>query len=229
MFKLFLDPGHGGRDPGATGNGLKEKDITLRIARQIRTLLVNNYQNVSVKMSRTGDSYPTLVSRTNAANAWNADFFLSIHINSGNGEGFESYIYPDSGSPTTKYQRTIHQEVIKRSDLKNRGIKEADLHVLRESRMPALLTENGFIDRASDAAKMKKNSWIEDVAQGHVNGLAKAFGLVRKNSVTYHKVAKGDTVYSLSKEYHTSVQKIKEWNNLDNDYTIYVGERLRVK
>ncbi|GER66740.1 sporulation-specific N-acetylmuramoyl-L-alanine amidase [Weizmannia acidilactici] len=229
MFKLFLDPGHGGKDPGATGNGLEEKDITLVIGKKIRTILTNDYENVSVKMSRTTDTFISLEDRTDTANSWGADYFLSIHINSGAGTGFESYVYPDVCSPTTTYQKTIHQEVLKLNDLQDRGRKEADLHVLRESRMPALLTENGFIDRASDAAKMKQNSWIEDVAQGHVNGLAKAFGLKKKSGATYQKVVKGDTVYSLSKEYGSSIQQIKEWNNLDDDYTIYVGERLRVK
>lgn len=90
--------------------------------------------------------------------------------------------------------------------------------------MPALLTENGFIDTASDAKKMKQSSWIEDVAQGHVNGLAKAFGLKKKSGATYHKVVKGDTVYALSKAYGSTIKEIKKWNNLDDDYTIRVGK-----
>lgn len=229
LFKLFLDPGHGGKDPGAEGNGLEEKDITLEIAKQIQDILTNHYQNVSVKMSRTTDKFVSLEERTDAANSWGATFFLSIHINSGNGTGFESYIYPKSGSATATYQKTIHQEVVKLNDLKDRGRKTADFHVLRESIMPALLTENGFIDTASDAKKMKKNSWIEEVAQGHVNGLAKAFELKKKSGATYHKVVKGDTVYALSKEYGSTIKEIKKWNNLDDDYTIRVGERLRVK
>lgn len=229
LFKLFLDPGHGGKDPGAVGNGMEEKDITLAIAKQIHDILTNHYRNVSVKMSRTTDKFVSLKERTDAANSWGATFFLSIHINSGNGTGFESYIYPEAGITTETYQKTIHQEVLKLNDLKDRGRKTADFHVLRESIMPALLTENGFIDTASDAKKMKQSSWIEDVAQGHVNGLAKAFGLKKKSGATYHKVVKGDTVYALSKAYGSTIKEIKKWNNLDDDYTIRVGERLRVK
>jgi len=90
LFKLFLDPGHGGKDPGAEGNGLEEKDITLEIAKQIQDILTNHYQNVSVKMSRTTDKFVSLEERTDAANSWGATFFLSIHINSGNGTGFEA-------------------------------------------------------------------------------------------------------------------------------------------
>ena len=85
MVKVFLDPGHGGSDPGAVGNGIQEKNITLQIATQIRDILLDEYENVSIKMSRTGDQTVSLNERTNGANNWNADFYLSVHINSGGG------------------------------------------------------------------------------------------------------------------------------------------------
>lgn len=145
MFKLFLDPGHGGKDSGATGNGLMEKNITLKICQLIRDRLQNDYEGIAILMSRSGDSYPTLTARTEKANAWGADFYLSVHVNSGGATGFESFIYPGVGQPTTSYQNTIHQEIIKATGFYDRGKKQGDFHVLRESRMPALLTENGFL------------------------------------------------------------------------------------
>ncbi|GIN38441.1 N-acetylmuramoyl-L-alanine amidase [Heyndrickxia oleronia] len=229
MFKLFLDPGHGGSDPGAVGNGIREKDITLKIATKIRDFLLNEYSNVSVLMSRTGDTYPTLSDRTNAANSWGANYFLSIHINAGGGTGFESFVYPGVGTPTTTYQSAIHSEIMKLNQLSDRGKKQSNLHVLRESNMPALLTENGFIDNANDAAKMKSDSWITNVARGNVNGLAKAFNLQKKSGATYHTVVAGDTVYSLSRQYGSTIQQIRDWNGLDANYTIYVGQVLRVR
>ncbi|MCM3454392.1 N-acetylmuramoyl-L-alanine amidase [Heyndrickxia oleronia] len=229
MFKLFLDPGHGGSDPGAVGNGIREKDITLKIATKIRDFLLNEYSNVSVLMSRTGDTYPTLSDRTNAANSWGANYFLSIHINAGGGTGFESFVYPGVGTPTTTYQSTIHSEIMKLNQLSDRGKKQSNLHVLRESNMPALLTENGFIDNVNDATKMKSDSWITNVARGHVNGLAKAFNLQKKSGAVYHTVVAGDTVYSLSRQYGCTIQQIRDWNGLDANYTIYVGQVLRVK
>lgn len=228
-MKLFLDPGHGGNDPGAASNGLQEKNLTLAIALEIRDILQNEYENVSIKMSRTKDEAVSLSERTNAANNWGATYYLSIHINAGGGTGFESYIYPGVGSPTTKYQTAIHNEVIKLNQLKNRGEKQANFHVLRESNMPALLTENGFIDSDKDAEKMKSSEWIKKVATGHVNGIAKAFQLKKKDTAVYHTVVKGDTVYSLSKEYSSTIEQIKNWNKLDANYTIYVGQKLRVK
>jgi N-acetylmuramoyl-L-alanine amidase len=181
MVKIFIDPGHGGSDPGAQGYGLQEKNITLQIATRVRDILLQEYKNVSVQMSRTGDQTVSLNSRTNAANQWGADFYLSIHINSGGGNGFESYVYSNVGKSTLTYQNDIHREIAKLVDLQDRGAKRADLHVLRESKMDALLTENGFIDHPSDAGKLNSTSFLDLLARGHVNGLVAAFSLSRKN------------------------------------------------
>lgn len=184
MVKIFIDPGHGGTDPGATANGLQEKNLTLAIAKNIQQILQNEYEGVSTKMSRTGDQTVSLKARTDAANSWGANFYLSIHINAGGGTGFESYIYPNSKAPTTTYQQVIHDNVLRQVDFRDRGQKQANFHVLRESRMPALLTENGFIDNSTDASKLKDASFIQKIARGHVKGLEAAFGLKRKSSGT---------------------------------------------
>lgn len=180
-MKLYLDPGHGGDDSGATGNGLLEKDIVLDIALKIRDLLLNNYQNVEVNMSRESDVSRTLWQRTNEANAWGADYFLSIHCNAFNGsaQGYEDFIHSSlsGSSQTAVYQNIMHDEITKVNQLTNRGKKKANFHVLRETTMSALLTENGFIDHAGDAALISDPSWRQQVAQGHVNGLARAFNL----------------------------------------------------
>ncbi|MCM3586546.1 N-acetylmuramoyl-L-alanine amidase [Mesobacillus maritimus] len=185
-MKIYLDPGHGGSDSGAQGNGLQEKDITLDIALRIRSILTNQYENVQIRMSRTGDSTKSLNQRTNEANAWGADFYLSIHCNAFNrtARGYEDYIHSSlsNSSRTARYRDIIHAEVIKLNQLPNRGKKKADYHVLRESSMDALLTENGFIDNAQDAALMKQSSWRQKVAQAHANGIAKAFNLKHKES-----------------------------------------------
>jgi N-acetylmuramoyl-L-alanine amidase len=183
-MKLYLDPGHGGQDPGAQGHGLDEKDLTLAIALKIRSILQTDYENIDVKMSRSSDTTKSLDQRSSEANAWGADFFLAIHINSGpsTAQGYEDFIYSglSNSTKTAQYQDIIHAEVKKVNQLQDRGQKKANFHVLRESNMPALLTENGFISSDHDAALLKQSSWIQKVAQGHVNGIAKAFGLKRK-------------------------------------------------
>jgi len=185
MVKVFIDPGHGGTDSGAVGNGLQEKNITLQIATSLRDILLNEYEDVSVMLSRTSDQTVSLSERTDAANNWGADYYLSIHINSGGGTGFESYIYPGVGSPTTTYQNIIHEEVLKVVDFADRGEKTADFFVLRNSKMPALLTENGFVDNTNDAAKLKNTSFLTTIARGHANGLARAFNLTKKPTALY--------------------------------------------
>lgn len=183
-MKIYLDPGHGGTDPGAQGNGLNEKDVTLSIALKLRDILINEYHNVEVRMSRTGDITKSLGQRTSDANAWGADYYLSIHINSASpaANGYEDFIYNglSDSSSAARYQAIIHEEVIKVNELADRGRKKANFHVLRESKMPAMLSENGFISNAHDSALMKQEAWLQKVARGHANGLARAFNLQRK-------------------------------------------------
>jgi len=82
MVKIYIDPGHGGNDPGAVANGLREKDLTLKIGLKLRDYL-SGYENVQIRMSRTTDKTVSLSERTNDANKWGADLFVSIHINAG--------------------------------------------------------------------------------------------------------------------------------------------------
>lgn len=184
MVKIFIDAGHGGTDPGAVANGLKEKDLTLKIAKKIRDML-NEYENVSVKLSREGDQTLTLKQRTDAANAWKADYLISVHINAGGGTGFESFTYNGkySGKQETNRKRTIlHTEILQAlgSGIRNRGEKEANFHMVRESSMESVLTENLFIDTKADADKLKQDAFLTQVAKGHVNGLVRIFNLSKK-------------------------------------------------
>jgi len=183
--KIFIDPGHGGSDPGASANGLREKDLTLAIAKECNRVLNEEYEGVQTKMSRTGDTYPSLSARAKAANDWGADYFVSIHINAGGGTGFESYIYNGSVSSKTKeYQKKVHQVIAAGDGWADRGMKRANFHVLRETRMSALLTENGFIDRKEDAAKLKDPAFLKKLGRLHAEGIAKALGLKKKSTST---------------------------------------------
>ncbi|WP_101845073.1 N-acetylmuramoyl-L-alanine amidase [Halobacillus sp. Marseille-P3879] len=190
MFKLYLDPGHGGSDPGATAHGLEEKNLNLDIALEIRNMLRDEYTGVEVRMSRSTDVFVSLAARTNDANTWGADYFLSVHINAFNGSarGYEDYIHTSlaDSSVTARYQEIMHEEITALNELPDRGMKKANFHVLRESAMPALLTENGFIDNDRDAVKLRDPLWRHKVARGHVNGLARAFNLKKKADI--HRV-----------------------------------------
>lgn len=185
MVKIFIDPGHGGSDSGATGHGLLEKNLTLTISLKLRDILGNDYTGHSLKLSRTTDQTVSLNARTNAANQWGADYLLSIHINAGGGTGFESYIYNGNyggKSETNRLRGYIHDSVRDETGLNDRGKKEANLHMVRESSMPATLTENGFIDNQNDANLLKTDAFLTKVARGHAKGLAKALGLNEKEN-----------------------------------------------
>lgn len=185
MTKIFIDPGHGGTDTGASDFGLQEKDLTLKIALKLRDVLNAEYTGHSIKMSRTTDKTVSLNERTNMANGWGADYLQSIHINAGGGSGFESYIYNGSfnGKERTEQLRhEVHQGVLGRTDFYDRGKQEANFHMLRESSMASSLTENGFIDYKDDADKLKTDAFLSRIAHGHAKGLAKALNLKKKDS-----------------------------------------------
>lgn len=182
-MRVFINPGHGGKDPGAVGNGLREKDIVLKIAQKMVDQLKN--YDVEVKMFRSDDTYYTLEQICNEANRWNADLFVSIHVNAGGGTGFESYIYSglSNNSTTAKYRQVIHEEIMKKiPNVRDRGKKKANFYVLGNTKMPAILTENLFIDNKTDATKLKSDAFLTDVATGHVNGIVKALKLQKKQA-----------------------------------------------
>ncbi|MCM3567834.1 N-acetylmuramoyl-L-alanine amidase [Neobacillus mesonae] len=184
MVKLFLDAGHGGKDSGAVGLGLKEKDLTLKIVKKIGVLL-GDYDDVQVLYSRTGDTYPTLSERAAMANKAKADYFVSVHINATpSGTGFETFAYNSVSSKTVAYQNVMHGEIKKAmGNVRDRGKKRGNLAVLRETCMPAILTENLFIDNPGDNKLLKQDSFLDKVAQGHVNGFVKMLGLKKKATV----------------------------------------------
>jgi len=176
-MKIVIDPGHGGKDSGAVGNGLREKDITLDIALKLRDKLAA-YADVS--LTRGGDSFITLADRAAVANSIGADCFVSIHVNAGGSTGFESYIYTKGLRRSRELQKTVHNEVAAfymAQGLPDRGMKQANFAVLRETTMPAVLLENLFIDTDSDAVKLKDPAFRDKAAGAIASGVVKAFNL----------------------------------------------------
>lgn len=232
MVKVFIDAGHGGSDTGAVGYGLQEKVLTLTIAKKIESLL-KNYEGVSTKMSRTSDKTLSLTQRTNAANEWGADFFLSVHINAGGGTGYEDYRYSTLSRDglTGKQQSTIHNTVmdkIKSYGVFDRGVKSADFHVLRESDMSAILSENLFIDTKKDADLLKQEAFLNALAAGHAEGIAKAFNLKKKASETY-KIQKGDTFWGIEEEKGIKHGTLQKLNPSVNPTSLNIGQTIRIK
>lgn len=156
--KIFVDPGHGGTDSGAVGpTGLKEKDVNLRVATVLRNSLVE-YGGATVLMSRTGDQTRSLTQRTNQANAWGAHRFISVHHNaasSSSANGTETYSHPNGSAASHDLRNKVHAQLLAWGGLANRGVKTANFHVLRESTMPAILTEASFITNPYEEARLR--------------------------------------------------------------------------
>lgn len=186
---VVIDAGHGGHDGGATANGLKEKDLTLDIAKRIQSKLKGS--ELKVIMTRSTDKYLTLSERANIANRNKADLFVSVHINSGGGTGFESFIYSGNVSANTqKLQETIHRNIMDQMDVADRGEKRANFAVVRQTSMPAVLTENLFIDTKADAAKLKDSKQLDKIAQGHADGIIEYLGIKGKQTASKSKKKK---------------------------------------
>lgn len=185
--KIVLDAGHGGRDAGAVGNGLQEKNLTLKIVQRVKEILEKSYKDVQVLLTRNSDVFIELSQRASYANNAKANLFVSVHINSASAsaQGFETFIYSETSSATTKsYQKKIHDAIMKRAPyFTNRGTKSANYQVLRSTKMPAILTESGFISNSNDSAVLKDSKKLENICIGHAEGIASALGLVKKNPV----------------------------------------------
>lgn len=166
---VHMDWGHGGSDPGALGNGLREKDLTMSIGKKVDKTLKDH--GVKVVHSRTNDKYVSLSNRAKMANNNKADTFVSIHINSATNKaanGVETFSYPGSKNGS-RLSKAIQDELIKAKIFRsNRGTKTANFAVLRLTNMPSALTELGFIVNSGDAKllRTKQNEMALAIAKG---------------------------------------------------------------
>jgi N-acetylmuramoyl-L-alanine amidase len=170
--------------------------------------------------------------------------YISIHFNAldgtfdgANPEGFSVHIYPGHrGKDSGRLAQYVLDELKNGTKQVNRGIVEQDLHVVRVSNMPAILTENGFMDNPREARLMLNTNFQEEVGVEHAKGALKYFGIAYKTSAapinqpgdaTIHKVVSGDTLWGIASKYRTTVNVIRIANNLKND-NIYPGQTLKV-
>ncbi|NEQ44172.1 MAG: N-acetylmuramoyl-L-alanine amidase [Leptolyngbya sp. SIOISBB] len=170
--RVAIDPGHGGRDPGAVGiGGLQEKNVVFPVSMRVAQLL--REAGVDVIMTRTSDVTLDLEPRTTIANNANATIFLSIHANAismsrPDVNGVETYYYSAAGRQLAS---VIHANVLPASGFGDRGVKQARFYVLRNTAMPAALLELGFVTGANDAPQLQDPAWQENIAQAITRGL----------------------------------------------------------
>ncbi|HIS68937.1 MAG TPA: N-acetylmuramoyl-L-alanine amidase [Candidatus Gallacutalibacter stercoravium] len=184
-IRIFIDQGHNpsGPNAGAEGNGLREQDVTYQVGIDLASLLNDDYRFVA-RVSRPtpetvlGTSNATsLQARVNMANAWPADYFLSIHCNSNTNpaiNGSEMYVYRIN---TQSYWLAQHilNAVVERVGTRDNGVRtNPSLYVLRRTKMPAVLVELAYLSNASDAEKLRYDQ--RGFAWGIYNGLLSYFG-----------------------------------------------------
>ena len=176
---IVLDPGHGGKDPGAVNGSITEKSITLKVTNLVKQKL--EADGAKVLMTRTGDTYPTLPERVNFANNNFAELFISIHVNastSSAAKGAETYYNVSTGD---SYQeeailaKLINDEIVKQADMYNRGVKTADYYVISQNVIPAILVELGFISNSADLSKLNSSKYIEIFAKSIYDGIVQYY------------------------------------------------------
>ena len=178
MKTIVIDPGHGGKDPGATGGGVREKDIALNVAKKIGAFL--EAKGCTVMFTRETDIFVELSDRARMANSANANLFVSVHCNSvrdnARATGMEVYHYTRASEASKRAACVIYDKLLPVCGLRGRGVKAKDLAVLRETAMPAVLVELGFISNPNDRAKLTNFEWQYDAAQAIADGIIEAVG-----------------------------------------------------
>lgn len=168
---VMVDPGHGGKDPGAIGiGGLREKDIILPISIKVAQILRQN--GVQAALTRNSDYFISLQGRVDVAERTNADVFVSIHANSlGLGRpdisGLEVY-YFDRGF---RLAQTVRQSILSSVNVRDRRVRRARFYVLRKTSMPAILIETGYVTGREDAAKLRNRQYRDRMARAIANGI----------------------------------------------------------
>lgn len=176
---LLLDAGHGGKDPGTSGNGMQEKNLTLTIAQKIEQELQGS--GIKVYMTRNSDVYPENSTRAQTANDI-ADLMVSIHINSGpetaNGTETLYQVHAnDNGARLTSKQlaEILQGKVVSATGNTNRGVKlRTDLLILNRTTVPSAIVEVIFITNIGDALKISNPSYQDQVAQAIADGIQEA-------------------------------------------------------
>ncbi len=177
-MKIYIDPGHGGSDPGAVGpTGLKEKDINLSIAIDVGQILQKH--GISAILTRQDDSRVELADRVKIANDNGADYFVSIHNNSASNPaatGTETFAFPNSDRGT-KLADAVQRSLVNEIKLANRGVKHKGLFVLKNTKMPAILVEIAFINNPKEEKLLKDPGFLNKASIGISKGILTFLGM----------------------------------------------------
>jgi len=195
MTLIAIDAGHGYNTPGKRSpDGMQEYAFNRAVAKEV-ILLLEKTGIQTIKTHHDSKDVP-LTQRTNLANQKRADYFISIHANAfGNGSWndanrIETYIHPAKESQAKPLALALHQALIKGTGRRGRGIKQADFHVLRETAMPAILLECGFMTNREEKTLLASNSYREKCGRIIADSIIQFLG-VKAPAATLYRVQTG--------------------------------------
>ncbi|HEY4431299.1 MAG TPA: N-acetylmuramoyl-L-alanine amidase [Paenibacillus sp.] len=174
-YKIVIDAGHGGKDPGADGaSGKRERAYTLALSKKVFELLQQEPM-FEVYMTRTDDTFLELDDRIKLANDLDAEAFVSIHGNTYTDpdvSGTETYYYADD---SIQFAREVHEHLVEATGFKDRGVRKEDWRVLTQSNNLAILLEVGFLTNRSDETNMLSDRHQDRTATAIVKGIKEYF------------------------------------------------------
>lgn len=184
-MRIAIDAGHGPQTAGkrSPDGSLREFQFNHAVALYLRELL-QQYGKVETLMvhAEDGSRDVPLKERTDKANQWRADIYLSIHANASGSswstaEGIETYIHPLSSAASLRLAQAVQRQLVKLTGRRDRGVKQANFHVLRETAMPAILVECGFMTHLEEARLLQTDGYRRQCAQALAAGVAEVYGL----------------------------------------------------
>lgn len=197
-MKVFLGVGHGGSDPGAVANNVKEKDLNLSIALACRDELEKH--GVAVKMSRAKDENDPIGDEVKECNAYGPDFAVDIHNNAGGGDGGEVFYHHGGGKGKTLAENIL-AEIVKTGQ-NSRGIKTRvnsqgkDYYAfIRNTSCPAVIVECAFVDNATDLQILSTEDKRKAMGVAIAKGILKTLGVEIQADKGYWKVQVGAYLY----------------------------------
>lgn len=173
---IILDAGHGGTDEGAKVSSLVEKRVTLQTVLILKKMLEE--VGCRVILTRSRDVYVPLHRRVSIANKTRASLFVSVHYNSSpspDAEGLEVFYYAGQDPVRVQASKNLASAVLTQiqqaTKAVSRGVKVGNFHVIRETTMPAILVEGGFMTHRDEVARLKDKSYLEKIAKGIALGV----------------------------------------------------------
>lgn len=177
---IVLDAGHGGSDEGARVRQIQEKKLALATVLYTKKFLEE--MGYRVLLTRGKDTYVSLPKRVAMANKIKSELFVSIHFNSApntGAQGVEIYYYNDRDPQRAKSSRKlasyILHYVVDQTEASSRGVKVGNIHVIRETTMPAVLIEGGFMTNYTELQNLRKRGYLEGIARGTAQGIDRYF------------------------------------------------------